>query len=62
MSKQPILTNYVSEIDQFLQDFDKKHPEPTKSQQKEQAKYRRIYKLRDTTDRPEEKKTLWEGF
>ena len=57
-----MLTEYVSEIDQFLQEFDKQHPDLTKSQQKEQAKYRRIYRLRDTTERPDDTVKLWEGF
>jgi hypothetical protein len=62
VSRQPMLTEYVSEIDQFLQEFDKQHPDLTKSQQKEQAKYRRIYRLRDTTERPDDTAKLWEGF
>jgi hypothetical protein len=57
-----MLTQYVSEIDQFLQEFDKQHPQLTQSQQKEQAKYRRIYRLRDTTDQAEATSKLWEGF
>jgi hypothetical protein len=63
MSRPPILRNFVSEVDQFLQRFDKEHPELSKSQQKEVTKYRRIYRLRDTAERatlPVNK--LWEGF
>lgn len=55
MSKQPLSTSYISEIDQFLQTFDKEHPGLSKSQQKEVDKYRRIYRLRDNADRPEKK-------
>ena len=63
MSRQPKLTAYVSEIDQFLQEFDRQHPDLTQSQQKEQAKYQRIYHLRDTATRnPDDATTLWEGF
>jgi ribosome-binding protein aMBF1 (putative translation factor) len=62
MSKKPMLTNYVSEIDQDLQKFDKEHPTPSSSQQKEIEKYARIYFLRDVADRPEQPKTLWEDF
>jgi hypothetical protein len=55
--------NYISEIDQDLQNFDKQHPSLSLSQQKEQEKYVRIYSLRDN---PEQKikttKTLWENF
>ena len=39
--------HYVSEIDQFMQEFDKKHPEPSKSQQREIEKHQRIFRLRD---------------
>lgn len=62
MSRQPKLTNYVSDIDLFLQDFDKQNPKQTLSQQKEEAKYRRIYFLRDEDNRPDEEPTSWEGL
>ena len=62
MSQQPKLINYVSDVDQFLQQFDRKHPSLSQSQQKEQLKYRRIYQLRDSADRDTETTTLWEGF
>jgi hypothetical protein len=57
------LTNYVSEIDQFLQKFDKEHPELSKAQHREKKKYKRIYALRDSAARSEaKKKKLWDGF
>jgi len=62
MRQAPKLTNYVSEVDQFLQQFDQQQPNLSKSQQKELAKYSRIHYLRDTADRPEETTKLWEGF
>jgi hypothetical protein len=62
MSKDPMLTHYVSEIDQFLQSFDLNHAQLSKSQQKEQAKYRRIYLLRDNPNHTDSSKTLWEKF
>ncbi len=62
MSKQPILTNYVSEMDSFLQEFDKKHPKPSASQEKEIVKYRRIYRLRDIAKRVIPIHKLWKGF
>lgn len=62
MSRQPKLTTYVSVMDQFLQAFDKNHPEQSLSQQKEEAKYRRIYFLRDEENRPAEMRTSWEGL
>jgi hypothetical protein len=63
VSRAPKLTNYVSDIDQFLQEFDKQHPEQTRSQQKEEIKYSRIYRLRDNSEGTTEDSTqLWEGF
>ncbi|MEY8716120.1 MULTISPECIES: CBU_0585 family protein [Francisella] len=35
---------YVSEIDQFLQEFDKANPQKSESQKKEILKHRNIYK------------------
>ncbi len=62
MSKAPKLTSYVSEIDQVLQGFDKKHPTLSSSQQKEKTKYDRIYKLRDVAETSIETPKLWEDF
>lgn len=62
MSRQPKLTNYVSDIDQFLQDYDKQNPKQSPSQQKEEAKYRRIYFLRDEANRPDEEHSAWQGL
>ena len=62
MSRQPVLKNFVSEIDQFLQEFDKQHPQLSKAQQFERAKYKRIYRLRDSSERPTQKPKLWQGF
>ncbi len=63
MSRQPIDKNYVSEMDDLLMDFDKNHPILTQSQQKERNKYLRIYRLRDTSERPpNNSKKIWEGF
>lgn len=55
-----ILRNFVSEIDQFINAFDKEHPELSKSQQKEIEKYNRIFFLRDKENHPEEKKDIFE--
>lgn len=62
MSKSPILTHYVSEIDQFLQTFDQHHPGLSESQRKEQEKYRRIYLLRDDPNAPGPSEKLWKDF
>jgi hypothetical protein len=57
-----ILRHYVSDIDLLLENFDKEHPEVSESQRKEIEKYHRIYFLRDTANRLESPKKLWEGF
>lgn len=63
MHKKPKLTRYVSEIDQFLQSFDKAHPELSLSQQKEQDKYRVIYFLRDVARKAvAHSKKIWDKF
>lgn len=62
MSNSPMLTNYVSEIDQLLQTFAKENPILSYSQDKERNKYLHIYFLRDITDRPEKAPNLWEDF
>lgn len=62
MSKYPKLTHYVSEIDQDLQKFDKEHPEPSASQKKEQEKYAKIYRLRDTVNPSKKTDIPWENF
>lgn len=56
-----VQSNYVSEIDRFLNDFDKDHPELSRSQLKEKVKFKRIYALRDQPNSPEQK-TLPEWF
>ena len=62
MSSNKNFSNYVSDIDRFLQDYDKKHPELSKSQQKEIAKLKRIYRLRDDAKASEVSQTLWDEF
>lgn len=41
-------TNYVSELDEFLQNFIKNHPEPSASQHNEVMRHKKISQLRDT--------------
>lgn len=53
---------YVSEIDCVLQAFDKKHPERSRSQQKEIDRSARVDQLRDSSDRVETTKPLWKEF
>jgi hypothetical protein len=63
MSRQPIDKNYVSDTDKMLKEFDKNHPDLSQSQKKEVDKYNRIYRLRDTSERPTTTpKKIWEGF
>jgi hypothetical protein len=64
VSSNPILRNYVSELDEFLQEFKQAHPQLSQTQQQEVTKYHRIYRLRDEHDtKPAPAVTkLWEGF
>ncbi len=48
--RNAIIKNYVSDIDQFIHNFDALHPEASKSQQKEIKKHDRIFSLRDHQD------------
>jgi hypothetical protein len=57
-----ILRDYVSEIDQFIEKFNKDHASLSLSQKKEIQKYEKVYFLRDVADRSEMPKKLWEGF
>lgn len=45
--KEYFMPKYVSELDQFLQAFDRAHPELSASQRRERDKYRHLYQLRD---------------
>mgnify|MGYP001243177458 CR=1 FL=1 len=56
------LTYYTSELDQFLSDFDKKHPKLSSSQRKEKDKYDRIYRLRDKPIQDGLEHTFWDKF
>ena len=42
-------SRYVSEEDQFLKDFDKKHPDLSASQQAEVCKHRNIFQRKKNT-------------
>ncbi len=60
----PLKREFVSEIDDFLTQFDQSHPEKSQSQQKEIAKHARIAQLRDSVSpvKPAEDKEIWEKF
>ena len=54
--------NFVSEVDQFLTEFDKSHPQLTESQKKEIAKSKRIAKLQQEKQSLEQAEKIWEKF
>jgi len=54
--------NYVSEIDQCLEMFDKQHHTLSLSQQREKAKSQRISQLRDSIDNQQSIDTIWDNF
>ena len=63
MSKYPKLTHFVSDIDQLLQQFDKKNLNKLSlSQKKEQDKHLAIFKKRDTADLAEQPVKTWRDF
>lgn len=58
--KKPILRQFVSPIDQALQQFNRTHPWSV-AQQEEVDKYSRIYQLRDQKiDQPKPATDLWD--
>jgi GH35 family endo-1,4-beta-xylanase len=56
------LNYYVSELDQFLEAYEKAHPKLSSSQRQEKEKYARIYELRDKASENPSKKSLWDQF
>lgn len=61
MNLQKIDTSFVSDIDEFLTEFDKKHIK-TESQQAEINKHQRLAKLRDDAEADQKDGQIWEGF
>lgn len=54
---------YTSELDEFLENFDKNHPNLSAAQRAEAEKYQRIYRLRDNANATDPKKsTFWDKF
>lgn len=56
---------YVSDIGQFLNEFDCSHPEKSSAQQKEIAKHERIARLRDGVSAQSSTKDdaqIWKNF
>jgi len=60
----PLKKGYVSEIDDFLTQFDQSHPQKSASQQKEMAKNARIAQLRDVGSPADcsVTKEIWNNF
>jgi hypothetical protein len=56
------LDYYTSEIDQFMKNFDKTHPNLSASQRKEKVKFARIYQLRDDPSAFESQDDFWDNF
>lgn len=56
------LSYYISELDEFLSEYDKNHPKLSASQRKEMEKYAKVYKLRDLPEPPLSKDSLWDNF
>ena len=58
--------NFVSELDQFLQDFDQTHPEKSSTQRCEIEKHARVRQLRDKPEannaQSKKEQTIWEKF
>lgn len=54
--------NFVSEIDQFLAEFDKHNPQKSPSQEFEIAKYERVGRLRDKHPVEHQQDELWKDF
>lgn len=53
---------YVSQLDQFLAEYDRAHPKLSASQRAEKDKYDRIFKLRDDAKAQPAKTVLWDKF
>ncbi|PWK49935.1 CBU_0585 family protein [Pleionea mediterranea] len=54
--------NYVSEMDKFLIEFDKKPESHSESRAFEEEKYKRVHKLRDEEQAERKPGKLWESF
>ncbi len=60
-TKEPINRHYVSELDRFLEAFDKKPEASSASRRAEEKKYARVFQLRDHADMEPTSK-LWGKF
>ncbi len=61
-AKQSIYRNYVSDLDRFLLEFDKKVEASSESRRAEETAYRRIDLLRDNETADDVPTRLWKEF
>jgi hypothetical protein len=54
--------DFISDIDKFLQDFDKRYPKRSLTQENEIKNYARINQLRDFPISRENSTGVWEDF
>lgn len=62
MAKQRVDKSFVSELDQFIQQFDLDHPEKSDSQIADIKKHQRISQLRDNARLSDKPSKIWEDF
>ena len=60
-TKEPINRHYVSELDRFLEAFDKRPGATSASRRAEEKKYAKVFLLRDKAD-AEPTQKIWENF
>lgn len=58
----PLLREYVSEIDDFLMQFDKRSEAQSPNRQREEDKYRDVHAKRDSASEPRVRSRVWEDF
>jgi len=56
------LSYYISELDEFLKEYDKTHPKVSPYQRNEEEKYATIFTLRDHPDQSKTKESFWDKF
>lgn len=60
--RRNLLSLYKSDADKFLANFDKQHPNKSKSQVHEIAKAKYIAELRDNPHPKDEQSKIWQDF
>lgn len=59
---EPLLRHYVSEMDSFLEAFDRTPEASSESRRQEEKKYQAIAEARDNVMYIEPRKQIWEDF